>query len=94
MNISAIALELIDNGGRRSGVNRRQFSYTEHIPDRRFRKDHRRNDIDRRNGSDQRNGFDRRNGKVVELILESMRKGVDRRFVPERRAAFAAALAT
>ncbi len=93
MNISAVALALIDNGGRRAGADRRQFSYTDHIPDRRFRKD-RRSDIDRRDGTDQRSGFNRRNGKAVELILESMRKGIDRRFGLERRAAFAAALAT
>lgn len=93
MNISAIALALIDNGGRRSGVDRRQFSYTDHVPDRRFRKD-RRSNIDRRAGTDQRSGLNRRNGKVIELKLESMRKGIDRRFGPERRAAFIAALAT
>ncbi|MFW9906044.1 MAG: hypothetical protein ACFFFH_17105 [Candidatus Thorarchaeota archaeon] len=38
---------LLDNGGRRSGMDRRQFSYTAHIPE-------------RRSGEDRRSGFDRR----------------------------------
>ena len=36
-----------DNGGRRSGIDRREFSYSEHIPERRSVKD-RRSGIDRR----------------------------------------------
>jgi hypothetical protein len=39
---------IADNGGRRSGIDRRQFSYSEHIPERRDDKD-RRSGIDRRN---------------------------------------------
>ena len=39
---------LIDNGGRRAGIDRRQFSYYEHIPERRT-------DEDRRSGVDRRN---------------------------------------
>ena len=35
------------NGGRRSGIDRRRFSYTEHIPE-------------RRSGKERRSGFDRR----------------------------------
>lgn len=38
---------LPDNSGRRSGVDRRAFSYAMHIPERRFGED-RRNDFDRR----------------------------------------------
>ena len=38
---------LPDNGGRRSGIERRQFSYDVHIPE-------------RRSGKDRRKGFDRR----------------------------------
>jgi len=38
---------LPDNGGRRSGVDRRQFYYTQHIPE-------------RRSGKERRSGFDRR----------------------------------
>jgi len=30
-----------DNGGRRLGIERRQFSYTQHIPERRSGKDRR-----------------------------------------------------
>ena len=39
--------ESIDNGGRRSGIDRRQFSYDLHIPERR-------SGIDRRSGVDRR----------------------------------------
>jgi len=38
---------LYDNGGRRLGIERRQFLYNEHIPE-------------RRSGKDRRSGFDRR----------------------------------
>lgn len=38
---------LPDNSGRRSGVDRRQFSYTQHIPE-------------RRSGKERRSGLDRR----------------------------------
>ena len=40
-------LVILDNGGRRSGGDRRNYSYTLHIPE-------------RRNGQDRRNGSDRR----------------------------------
>ena len=39
---------LLDKGGRRSGTDRRRFSYAVHIPERRSK-------IDRRKGSDRRN---------------------------------------
>ena len=38
---------LLDNGGRRSGFDRREFSYTAYIPE-------------RRSGKERRSGFDRR----------------------------------
>ena len=38
---------LHDNGGRRSGIERREFSYNEYIPE-------------RRSGNDRRSGLDRR----------------------------------
>jgi len=38
---------LPDNGGRRMGIEQRQFSYTAHIPE-------------RRSGKERRSGFDRR----------------------------------
>lgn len=44
---------LQNNGGRRSGFDRREFTYTQHIPERRRGAD-RRGDPDRRNGFDQR----------------------------------------
>jgi len=40
-------LVIIDNGGRRSGGDRRNYSYTLHIPE-------------RRSGNDRRSGTDRR----------------------------------
>ena len=43
-----------DNGGRRLGVDRRQYSYTTDVPERRRGKD-------RRNGKDRRSEYGRRN---------------------------------
>jgi hypothetical protein len=60
-----------DFGGRRSGVDRRHFDYSEHIPERRSGKD-RRECLDRRSGGDRRSWEDRRSG-------------VDRRSYEERR---------
>lgn len=59
MNIPPNTFALKDNGGRRLHVDRRRFSYTEHIPDRRLGGD-RRKAMDRRSGVDQRTGQDRR----------------------------------
>ena len=42
-----MALFIKDNGGRRLGIDRRQFSYNLHIPE-------------RRSGKDRRSGHDRR----------------------------------
>jgi hypothetical protein len=42
-----ITLRLPDNGGRRSGIERRRFQYTSHVPE-------------RRSGYDRRSGIDRR----------------------------------
>jgi hypothetical protein len=44
-----------DNGGRRSGIDRREFSYFEHIPERRSVKD-RRSGIDRRINNNENKG--------------------------------------
>jgi len=85
MNISAVSV--IDNGGRRSGIGRRQFSYSDHIPDRRIGKD-RRSSSDRRSGLDRRRQIERRTGKVIEMKVDK-RKGKDRRCGLERRSAFA-----
>ncbi len=97
MSIGAMVVALVDNGGRRSGINRREFSYTDHTPDRRLSSD-RRDANDRRDGKDQRNGLDRRDiveeTKPVTLkSIISRRNGNDRRSIMDRRAAFAAAYA-
>ncbi len=47
MDESIQKIMFLDNGGRRSGVDRRQFSYTSYIPE-------------RRSGEDRRKGGDRR----------------------------------
>ena len=47
MSIGTEILNLIDNGGRRSGIDRRQLAYDQHIPE-------------RRSGIDRRSGLDRR----------------------------------
>jgi len=59
MSIPQNTLGLQDNGGRRLNIDRRQFSYTSHIPDRRSSKD-RRSSMDRRSAREQRSGQDRR----------------------------------
>ena len=43
---------IIDNGGWRSGIIRRQFNYTMHIPERRFDKVEQRSGKDRRSGAE------------------------------------------
>ena len=53
----------LDKGGRRSGLDRRRYSYTGHIPERRSG-DERRNGQDRRSGADRRESTDRRSVEV------------------------------
>ncbi|OQY13271.1 MAG: hypothetical protein B6I30_03240 [Desulfobacteraceae bacterium 4572_187] len=87
MDIMAMTVLLTDNGGRRIGVDRRQFSYTNHIPDR--RRGH-----DRRTGLDRRSRVDRRNGEIIiKKNKKDLRKGKDRRSNSERRVNFSTALA-
>lgn len=51
LHSNAFILEIaVDKGCRRSGMDRRQFSYDAHIPERRYGQD-------RRGGKDWRNGF-------------------------------------
>ncbi len=70
-----LASEIRDNGGRRADIDRRQFSYDGHIPERRQRSG-RRIDPDRRGGIERRCGTDRRNdGERREITL----KGKDQR---------------
>ena len=55
-----------DNGGRRSGLERRRFQYTFHVPERRSGRD-RRSGLDRRSSLDRRSmepGADRRAGFI------------------------------
>ncbi len=63
MSFIGEVVEIMDNGGRRTGVDRRRYSYSGHIPERRIGSD-RRTQQDRRvianaSMSDQ-NGFERR----------------------------------
>ncbi len=51
-----------DNGGGRSGIDRRQFSYSFHIPERRTTQD-------RRTGKDRRSGKDRRTTLIKPVPL-------------------------
>ena len=51
-----------DNGGSRSGLERRTFSYTQFIPERRSGKD-RRKGFDRRSSIGRRRGYDRRHNQ-------------------------------
>jgi hypothetical protein len=55
---------LPDNGGRRSGIERRRFQYTSHIPERRC-------------GNDRRSGLDRRSG--IERRTVDRRQGIESR---------------
>jgi hypothetical protein len=87
MDIMAITVLLTDNGGRRLGIDRRQFSYTNHIPNR--RQGH-----DRRTGLDRRSLIDRRNGEIpTRKNKKDLREGKDRRSNSERRVNFSTALA-
>ena len=94
MNISVITLALIDNGGRRLGLDRRQFSYTDHIPNRRLNGD-RRGEVDRRSALERRNNGDRRSGEIILKKItrpeNDLREEMDRRSGADRRFVFAAA---
>ena len=89
MSIASAVLAIIDYGGRRSGIDRRQFFYTDHIPARRSNND-RRNSLDRRSKLDRRNGLDRRRIEgSMKIINLDRRKNKDRRCFIERRVSFA-----
>ena len=62
MSENYVIYNLRDNGGRRSGIERRRFSYDDHIPERRSADD-RRASSDRRNGEDRRTCPERRSGE-------------------------------
>ena len=65
-----ITLPVPDNGGRRSGIERRRFQYTSHVPERRSGFDRRsgidRRTLERRQDIDRRAGF----GSSVDLAGE------------------------
>ena len=93
MSIASAVLAIIDYGGRRSGIDRRQFSYTDHIPARRSNKD-RRSSLNRRSKLDRRNVLDRRTIEgSMKIINVDGRKNKDRRCFIERRTSFATAQA-
>ena len=81
-DIRGQAVQLYDNGGRRSGIERRCFSYSGVIPERRTGED-RRSGSDRRCCADRRNTEDRRNGSLP--ILDERRSQSDRRSGDDRR---------
>ena len=95
MSITNISSELIDNGGRRIGVKRREFSYTNHLPNGRSEKD-RRSGADRRSGLERRQGTDRRSDEVIFKKIQrpenNLREGNDRRSGVERRVVLTKAL--
>ena len=59
MNDKQTELIMADNGGTRSGTDRRKFQYTAYIPERRSGKDRRRG-FDRRSSIARRRGIERR----------------------------------
>jgi hypothetical protein len=80
-----------DNGGRRLGIDSREFSYTNHIPNSRTEED-RRTALDRRSGLERRNNTDRRSGKIIFKKLQrpenDLREGIYRRSGLDRRLVF------
>jgi hypothetical protein len=72
--ISKLIFFVMDKGGRRSGIDRRKYCYSAHIPERRCGGD-RRSDKDRRSGIERRKDTD-------------IRVSGDRRSRIERRATF------
>ena len=90
-------LGLIDTGGRRTGIDRRDFSYTNYLPNRRVEEDRRRS-VDRRSGLERRNDSDRRNAKTIFKKIQrpenDLRERTHRRSGLNRRATFTRALAT
>jgi hypothetical protein len=72
-----------DNGGRRSGIDRRRFNYSGHFPERRSGED-RRSGLDRRTGEERRSGWMRGSVREPEtdrrqILMRERRSGADRR---------------
>jgi hypothetical protein len=97
LSITNITSEHIDNGGRRIGVKRREFSYTNHLPNGRSEMD-RRSGVDRRSGLERRKDKDRRSGMVILKKIQrpenDLREGIERRSGLDRRIAFTKTLVT
>jgi len=97
LSITNITSELIDNGGRRIDVKRREFLYTNHLPNGRSEKD-RRSGVDRRSGLERRKDRDRRSGMVIFKKIQrpenDLREGIARRSGLDRRILFTRALVT
>jgi hypothetical protein len=84
---SSKSLLLDDKGGRRLGIERRQFSYDQHIPERRSGQERRRGK-GRRSGLDRRKGLERR--RVSGAKIRGERRNVlARRTDKDRRSASA-----
>jgi hypothetical protein len=84
-----VVFTLTENGGRRSGIDRRQMSYAGHIPERREGKDRRtgqdrRSETDRRSGEERRTYAMHRDDVIARFGLER-RKRSDRRSGEDRR---------
>ena len=82
-----------DNGGRRTGMDRRYFSYSDHIPERRVgegrrKTPDRRRVLDRRGETGQRL-FGSRNRLIYVGKDVNQESGLDRRRGEDRRSAFA-----
>jgi hypothetical protein len=95
MGDSRVVFSVSDKGGRRSGIERRRFSYSEHLPERRSGEE-RRSGFDRRSDKERRAGLDRRGGherqprspviNIIDRIRgEERRGGSDRRSGVDRR---------
>ena len=95
MGDSHVLFSMSDNGGRRSGIERRRFAYSEHVPERRSGEE-RRTGLDRRGGKERRSSLDRRGGperrtenSVISFLDWSkrgdQRSGSDRRSGMDRR---------
>jgi hypothetical protein len=75
MASSKIRWDMMDAGGRRTGIDRRCFSYSSHIPERRC-------DKDRRSYKDRRSGSDIRliESQLIDA-LDEKREGIDHRSI-------------
>ncbi len=79
-----VLFNLRDNGGRRSGIDRRRFSYSDHIPERRSEGD-RRQMSDRRTCKERRSVADRRDGESNIINIDHFKNSKERRSLNDRR---------